>query len=164
MQKIGLVNEEYAPFIIALDKNTGKDVWKVDRDEETSWSTPFVVEVNGEAQVITNATNHIRSYDFSTGDLLWEGTGMTRNVIPMPVSKENILYITSGFRGSALFAIDLTKAKGDITGTEAIVWQYNQDTPYTPSPLLVNNMLYFLKLNNGRLTCLNATNGDELWE
>jgi len=147
-------------FIIALDKNSGKDVWKVDRDEETSWSTPFVVEVNGKTQVVTNATNRIRSYDFSTGDLIWECTGMTRNVIPMPVSKGNMLYITSGFRGSALFAIDLTKAKGDITGTEAIVWQYNQNTPYTPSPLLVNELLYFLKVNSGILTCLNAKNGE----
>ena len=147
-------------FIIALDKNTGEDFWKVDRDEETSWSTPFVVEVNGKPQVVTNATNRMRSYDFSTGKLIWEGTGMTRNVIPMPVSKGNMLYITSGFRGSALFAIDLTKAKGNINNSDAIIWQYNQDTPYTPSPLLVDDVLYFLKVNLGTLSSLNAKNGD----
>lgn len=146
-------------FLFALDVNTGKDVWKVVRDEETSWSTPFIVKVKEKPQVITNATNRIRSYDFSTGDLIWECSGMTRNVIPMPVVSDNLIFIMSGFRGSALLAIDLTKAKGDITGTDAIVWQYNKDTSYTPSPLLLDNYLYFLRVNSGALTCLDAKTG-----
>ena len=146
-------------FIIAFDKKTGKDIWKMDRDEGTSWATPFIVEHNGAVQIITSATNKIRSYDPSTGKLIWECSGMTGNVIPTPVFANGILYVMSGFRGTALLAIDLAKAKGDITVTDAVIWQYNQDTPYTPSPGLYNNLLYMLRGNNGDLTCLDATNG-----
>ena len=146
-------------FIVALDKNTGKDIWKVDREEGTSWATPLIVEVNGKVQVITSATKLIRSYDFETGELIWQCSGMTANVIPCPVTANGILYAMSGFRGNALRAIDLAKAKGDITGTAAIVWEYNQDTPYTPSPMIANNKLYFLKANTGSLSCLDAKDG-----
>jgi len=146
-------------FITALDKSTGKDIWKVDREEGTSWATPIIVEVNGKVQIITSATKFIRSYDFETGELIWQCSGMTDNVIPCPVYSNGIVYAMSGFRGNALRAIDLSKAKGNITGTEAIVWQYNQDTPYTPSPLLASDKLYFLKANNGSLSCLDAKDG-----
>ena len=67
----------------------------------------------------------------------------------------------SGFRGNALQAINLLKAKGNIAGSDAILWDYNQNTPYTPSALLINDRLYFLRANNGQLTCLNALNGSE---
>ncbi|MBI5607126.1 MAG: hypothetical protein HY879_27660, partial [Deltaproteobacteria bacterium] len=56
-------------------------------------------------------------------------------------------------------AVDLAKASGDITGTPAILWEYNQDTPYTPSAVLMNGYLYFLKGNNGIMTCLDAKTG-----
>jgi outer membrane protein assembly factor BamB len=146
-------------FLYAIDKNTGKDLWKIERDEATSWASPFVIEVNGKIQVITSATTNIRSNDFKTGDLLWTSTGLTKNVIPVPVYENGILFVMSGFRGTALQAIDLSKAKGDITGTDAIVWQYDQDTPYTPNPVLMDGKLYFLRVNNGYITCLNARDG-----
>jgi len=155
-----LWDHEGDSFIIALDKNTEKEVWKVDRDERTSWSTPFIIEVDGKPQVITSATHRIRSYDFATGKLIWECGGMTANCIPMPVSANNVVYIMSGFRGSALLAIDLSKAKGDMTDSDAIVWKVNKDTPYTPSPLLMDNLLYFLRGNNGVLSCLDASDGN----
>ena len=156
---IVLWDHEEDSFIIALDKNTGKDVWRVDREERSSWSTPFIVKVDGKPQVITNATNRIRSYDFATGNLIWECSGMTANCIPMPVTANDIVYLMSGFRGNALLAINLLKAKGDITNSEAIVWKSNKDTPYTPSPLLLDNNLYFLRVNNGILSCLEAGDG-----
>ena len=146
-------------FIIALDKNTGKDVWKVDRHEATTWTTPFIVEVEEKPQVIASGTNRIRSYDPATGKLIWECGGMTANCIPMPVTANDILYVMSGFRGSALLAINLLKAKGDITDSGAIVWKYDKDTPYTPCPLLLDHNLYFLRVNNGILSCLDARNG-----
>jgi len=150
-------------YLFALDKNTGKEVWTDKRDEITSWATPLVIEVNGKAQVITSATNKVRSYDAETGTIVWECTGMTRNVIPCPVYANGILYLMSGFRGTALKAVDLAKAKGDITGTPAVLWEYNQDTPYTPSPLLMDGKLYFLKGNNGIMTCLEAKTGKVLY-
>jgi len=152
-------DSEDESFIVAIDKKTGEDVWKVKRDEKTSWATPLVVEVNGKPQVIASATTQVRSYDYNNGEVIWYCTGMTRNVIPNPVYADGILYVMSGFRGNALQAIDLAKAKGDITGTETILWTYNQDTPYTPCPLLMGGKLYFLRANNGELTCLDAKTG-----
>lgn len=154
-----LWDHEGASFIAALDKKTGKDVWKVERQEKTSWASPLIVEVNGKAQVITAATSKVRSYDFETGELIWECTGLTRNVIPNPVYADGTLFVMSGYRGNALLAIDLAKAKGDITTTDAIIWKYLQDTPYTPSPVLMDGKLYFLKANNGTITCLDAKDG-----
>ena len=153
-------DHEGQSFITALDKKTGKEIWKVERDEITSWATPIVVEHDGKAQVITNATNRIRSYDIATGKLIWECGGATLNTIPSPVSADGIVYVTSGFRGSSMQAIRLADAKGDISGTDAIVWQYNRDTPYTPSPLLYDDTIYILKLNSGILTCFNAKTGE----
>ncbi len=119
----------------------------------------MVVEVNGKPQVITGATKLIRSYDLETGKLIWQSKGLFANVIPMPVVKENMVYLMSGHRGSALLAIRLSEAKGDISDSETIAWRYDKDTPYTPSPLLMENNLYFLKSNNGILTCLDANDG-----
>ena len=145
--------------MFALNKKDGTDAWKVDREETTSWATPLVVEVNGTVEVITSATNKVRSYDSETGQIIWECTGMTKNVIPNPMFADGILYLMSGFRGNAIKAIDLAKAKGDITSTSAILWEYNQDASYTPSPVLMDGKLYFLKGNSGVITCLNAKDG-----
>jgi outer membrane protein assembly factor BamB len=65
----------------------------------------------------------------------------------------------SGFRGNALLAIRLAEAKGDITGSGAIVWKHDKDTPYTPSALLMGDYLYFLRGNNGILSCFDAKTG-----
>jgi outer membrane protein assembly factor BamB len=146
-------------YLYAIDKKTGKDIWKLKRDERTSWSSPFVVEANGKTQVITSATTNIRSNDFETGELLWTSTGLTRNVIPNPIFENGILYVTSGFRGAAMQAIDLSKARGDISTTDAIIWKYDVETPYTPQPVLMNGKLYFLRVNNGYISCLNAKDG-----
>jgi outer membrane protein assembly factor BamB len=156
-------DSEDESFMVALDKKTGNEAWRVKRDEKSSWATPLVVEVNGKPQVITSATTQVRSYDYNTGEVIWSCSGMTRNVIPNPVYADGILYVMSGFRGNALFAIDIAKAKGDITGSSVVLWTYNQDTPYTPSPLLMNGKLYFLRANNGELTCLDAKTGKVLY-
>lgn len=154
-----LRDHEGQSYLYAIDKKTGKDHWKLERDERTSWSSPFVVNVNDKIQVITSATNNIRSNDFETGELLWTSTGLTRNVIPVPVYEDGLLILMSGFRGTALQAIDLNLAKDDISGTDAIVWTYDQDTPYTPNPILMNGKIYFLRANNGYISCLDAIDG-----
>ncbi len=154
-----LWDEEGDSFLYVLDKKTGKDILKSARDEATSWSSPIVVKVNGREQVITSATSKMRSYDLNTGEIIWYGTGMTANVIPNPIVNNNMLYLMSGFRGNALKAIDLNKAKGNIDGSGAVIWEYNQNTPYTPSALLANGKLYFLRSNNGNLTCLDIADG-----
>ncbi len=148
-------------FVVALDKTSGDEIWRAERDEVTSWATPLVVEHDGKTQVVTNATNRVRSYDLNTGKLLWESSGMTRNVIPAPVEANGIVYVMSGFRGNALQAIRLFEARGDITGSEAILWEMDRDTPYTASPLLYQSTLYFLKVNSNILTVVDARSGEQ---
>jgi outer membrane protein assembly factor BamB len=146
-------------FIAALDKMTGKEVWRSERDEIDSWGTPLVVEHGGRAQVITTAMNKVRSYDLETGKLIWEGPGLTMNPIPSPVYEDGLLFATSGFRGNKLHAIRIADARGDITGTGAIVWSLSQDTPYVPSPLLYDGTIYLLKSNSGILSAFDAKTG-----
>ena len=87
--------------------------------------------------------------------------GLTANVIPSPVFENGLLYVMSGFRGNALKAIRLEGSKDDITGSDANLWSYDgRNTPYTPSPLLYQGKLYFLKSNDGILSCFNAETGN----
>ncbi len=150
-------------FIAALDKNTGSELWRRPRDEPESWSTPLVVEFDGRAQVITAGENRTYSYDLATGDLVWEGPGLTVNPIPSPVEADGIVYLISGYRGAALRAVRLADAQGDIGDSPAILWEYNQDTPYVPSPLLYDGILYFLKSNSPILTAFDVVNGQAFY-
>lgn len=159
-----LWDHEGDSYLYALDKKTGNIDWKAERDVNTSWSTPLVVEVNGKFQVITAATDNATAYDYHTGKIIWTTTGLTRNVIPNPVYADGILYIMSGFRGSNLQAIDLKKAEGNIAGTDAILWTYDKNTPYTPQPVLMDGKLYFMRVNNGFLTCIDAKSGEPFYE
>ncbi len=152
-------DHEGPSFIVALDKNTGEELWRDDRDEPTSWATPLVVEHSGRHQVVTAATNRVRSYDLETGDLIWEGDGLTPNAIPSPVTSNGVVYLMSGYRGNALQAISLERAQGDIQRGDAVLWEHHRDTPYVPSPLLYGDTLYFLKSNNGILSAFDVTNG-----
>ena len=152
-------DHERGSFITALDKRTGDVLWKTDRDERTTWSSPVIVEHDGKAQVVTTGTKRIRSYDLETGEIVWDGDGLTPNSIPSPVAANGYVYLMSGFRGNAFRGVHLAEATGDITGSDAVVWEYNQDTPYVPSPLLYKGIIYFLKSNNGILTAFNVETG-----
>jgi outer membrane protein assembly factor BamB len=146
-------------FIAALDTKTGKELWKVDREEIDSWATPLVVDTPSGAQVVTGAMRKVRSYDAATGKLVWETGGLTMNPIPSPVAADGLVILMSGFRGNSLKAIKIADAKGDITGTPAIAWTLDRDTPYVPSPLLYDGILYFLKSNNALLSAVDARTG-----
>lgn len=156
-------DHEGQSFITALDKRTGEERWRTDRDEMTSWSTPLVVEAPGGSQVVTSATDGVRSYDVATGRLVWEGQGVTMNAIPTPVAADGRVYLMSGYRGSRLYAVDLSAARGDITGTDAVVWTLDRDTPYVPSPVLYDGTLYFTKSNSGVLSAYDAETGRHLF-
>ncbi len=152
-------DHEGPDFVVALDKKTGKELWRTERNEPTSWATPIVVTHHGKEQVIINATKRVSSYELATGKLLWEAAGMTENVIPSPVHADGTVYLTSGFRGNALLAVRLDEAQGDITGKPAIAWSYDRDTPYVPSPLIYRGGLYFLKTNSAVLTRIDVATG-----
>jgi outer membrane protein assembly factor BamB len=156
-------DHEGQSFVVALEKATGKELWRREREEVSSWGTPLVVEVSGRAQVITTGTNKVRSYDLESGEVIWEGPGLTLNAIPSPLESEGVVYVTSGFRGSAAYAVRLADARGDIESSSAILWRRDRDTPYVPSPLLYDGVFYLVKSNSGILTALDAKTGEALY-
>ena len=154
-----LWDTEAGSWIAALDAKTGNQVWKQDRDEPTTWSTPLVVEHDGKKQVVVNATKAVRSYDVATGELLWHCAGQTVNAIPSPVTDGEMLYVMSGFRGNAAFGIQLG-GTGDLAASPFVKWKLDRGTPYVPSPLLYENTLYFLQGNEGIFSAVNAKTGE----
>jgi outer membrane protein assembly factor BamB len=151
-------DHEGQSFVAAQDAATGEVVWRKDRDESSTWATPLIVEREGKTQVITNASNKVRSYDLDSGELLWECGGQVANVSPCPVANDKLVYCMSGYRGSALFALPFDQ-RGDLTGSDKIAWKHDRGTPYVPSPLLYDNRLYFTQSNEGILSCLDAATG-----
>ena len=146
-------------FVAAFDKRTGKQRWKVDRTEETSWSSPIIVENEGQPMLIVAGTNRIRAYEPATGQVIWECGGLSSNIVATPIAAEGMLYAGSSYEKQALLAIRLDRAKGDITGTDRIAWTRSRGTPYVPSPLLYGDSLYFLSNFQGILTRVEAATG-----
>jgi outer membrane protein assembly factor BamB len=151
-------DHERGSYMLALDARDGKQLWRVERDEGSSWSQPYVTTVNGKKQVIVAATTKIRAYEPETGKVIWECAGLGANVIPAPVRIDDIVIVMSGYRDPNLLAIRLGRT-GDLTGTDAIVYSNNRGNSYTPSPVLADGKLYFVS-DNGLLTCLNARTGE----
>jgi outer membrane protein assembly factor BamB len=156
-------DHEDQSFIVALDKTNGSEVWRKERDEVSSWSTPLIVEHAGRRQAIIAASKRTRSYDVETGEVIWEAGGLTGNVIPMPVSGHGMAYVMSGFRGFSIQAIKLS-SRGDVTDTDNIVWSVRRSAPYVPSPVLSGDRLYMSKSNDAYLSCLNALTGEVIYQ
>jgi outer membrane protein assembly factor BamB len=146
-------------FIAAFDKRDGRELWRADREEIDTWATPLVLEVNGRPQAIVPAMRRIRGYDLETGAVVWDGDGLTMNSIPSPVYDEELVYLMSGFQGNDLRAVRIAEARGNIDGTSAVAWSFDRDTPYVPSPILSDGILYFLKTNSGILSAFDAKSG-----
>jgi outer membrane protein assembly factor BamB len=147
-------------FLHAFDKHTGRQLWKVARDEKTSWSTPLVVEPEGKPQIIVSATKRVRGYDLATGAQLWECAGLTDNVVSSPVYTRGVVIAGNSYYQQAMLAIRLDGAKGDITGTDRVAWKLNRMTPYVSSPLLYDDTLYFLRHNQNILSRLEPATGE----
>ena len=145
--------------VIAVDARTGEELWRVPRDEIDTWATPLILDVNDRPQVIVPAMERVRSYDLASGSVIWESGGLTMNAIPSPVYENGLVFLMSGFRGNDLKAIRVADAHGNIDGTDAIVWTLDRDTPYVPSPVLIDGILYFLKGNSGILSAFDAQTG-----
>ena len=151
-------DHEAESFVVALDKRNGKELWRVARDERSSWSTPLAIEHNGRTEIVVSATNRVRSYDPETGKVLWESAGLGANAIPVPVHHNGIVYVMSGYRDPKMMAIKLGR-QGDLTGSDAIVWSHTRGVPYTASPVLSDNKLYVVT-DNGMVSAFNAVTGE----
>jgi outer membrane protein assembly factor BamB len=144
-------------LLVALDKNTGQELWRAPRPPGTAWSTPLILPVDGKKQVIVTATKFVAGYDLATGKLIWQATGLGRNAIPQPVAADGTVYVMTGYQQPNLLAIRLGK-EGNLTGTDAILWQNQRGNSYTPSPVLHEGKLYMLT-DSGTLSCLDAKTG-----
>ncbi len=149
-------------FIAAVDKTTGKDVWRVARDERSNWAAPLVVDVKGTKQVIVAATKAIRAYDLRDGRLIWQCSGLGANTIPHPARLGDLLFVMSGYQNPKLMAIRLGR-EGDLTGTDAIVWTETRGTSYVPSPVVADGRLYVLT-DTGMLSCLDTQTGRPFYQ
>ena len=152
-------DHEGASTLYAFEKRTGKERWKVARDEKTSWSTPLIVDHAGRQQVIVSATKRVRSYDLASGALLWECGGLAGNVVSSPVAGRGMVIAGNSYEWQAMLAIRLAGAKGDITDTPNLVWKLNRLTPYVSSPLLFDDTLYFLRHNQNILSRVDPESG-----
>jgi len=148
-------------FVAAFDRKTGAERWRVARDEKTSWASPIAVTREGRTQVVVSGTNRIRAYALESGAVLWQCGGLSSNVVCSPVSADGLLFAGSSYESQALLAIDLARARGEITGTEAVLWTRRRATPYVPSLLLVEDTLYFLHHYQGFLARVAARTGIE---
>jgi outer membrane protein assembly factor BamB len=149
-------------FILALDKKTGKEVWKTPRKVQASWATPLVVRTPQRNELITSGNELIISYDPKTGKELWRTKGHESNAIATPVAGGGMVFVYAGFPVKKTFAIKLG-GSGDLTGSKDIIWQYDKGTAYVPSSILYGDYLYLMS-DRGILTCLEAKSGKIVYE
>jgi len=114
------------------------------RPEVTSWATPIVVKVDGKPRVIASGTRRVRGYGLADGKVIWQCAGLSTNIVASPVSSGGIVYAGSSYVKQGMLAIRLTGAKGDITGSDHVIWSRRRNTPHVPSPLLYGQSLHFL--------------------
>jgi len=162
-------NEENS-FLLALDKRTGKEIWRVPRDEKSNWSTPFVWQNDKRAEIVTPGSGKVRSYDLD-GKLLWWLTGMSHITIGTPYAGHGMLYVSSGFvadKARPVYAIR-PGASGDIslqpaqTNNSSIAWCQPTAAPYNPTTLVYDGRLYVLH-DRGELSAYDAKTGAMLYD
>lgn len=153
-------DHEGPSFVVALDKATGGERWRKERDEPTSWATPIVAVVDGKPQAIVSGTDRIRGYDLATGAEIWSCGGLSHNVVASPVYAAGVLYAASSYEKQAFIAIRITGARGDLSESDRILWYQRRNTPYVPSPLLYDGALYSLHHYQGVLSRIVAATGE----
>lgn len=151
-------DHEGQSYLYALDKLTGKTLWKTARDEPSCWATPMVIGQGDRAQVVMNGQNNARAYDLKTGKELWRCGGQTQRPVATPVANDEMVFVGSGFRGAFLAAFD-SGGTGDVEGSSHVRWSVDRDTPDIASPLLSGGRLYYYKGKTAVLTCRDATSG-----
>ncbi len=165
-------------YLIALDKHTGKTVWKTNRPYDfykdvepvyrKAYCTPIVVRVNGKDQLISNGSQLAIAYEPETGKEIWQVFYGDDSTVSMPLSYNGLVFVNSGWmfpKGGAayarLLAVDPT-GTGDVTKTH-VPWETGTDVPQISTPVIVDSLIYMVH-ERGMLTCLNAKNGTVVWK
>jgi len=170
--KLFIVNDnDEKSYLLALDKKTGEEVFRIERDEKSNWATPYLWQNDERTELVTCGTVKNRSYDLD-GKLLWELGPMSVIAIPTPVETDGLLYICSGFVGDRenrpVYAIR-PGASGDITPKDEqgpakyIAWHYTLGGPYNPSPIAYGDHLYIL-YDRGTVTCYDSRTGKVVYD
>lgn len=147
--------------IVALDKRTGKEVWRTARTTRRSWATPLIVSAGTRVELIASGAEMVAGYDPRTGRELWRSRGTESHPIPSAVAGLGLVFFTAGSQAKRAMAVR-PGGTGDVTGS-AIVWSYRKGTAYVPSPILHGKFLY-LMTDAGLMTCLDALTGAVQYE
>jgi hypothetical protein len=169
-ERVYIVNDnEEQSFIAAYDKKTGGERWRVDRQEKSNWTTPYVWRNERRTEIVTAANGGIRSYGID-GKVLWQLTGMSTFSVPSPFAANGLLYVTSGYTANPLrpaYAIR-PGASGDVslrpnqTSNDYIAWSHPTLGPFHPSALVYGGCYYTLH-DRGFLTCNDPETGKEIY-
>ena len=157
-------------FIAAYDLKSGKRVWRVERGEITSWSTPTIYEGKDRTELISNGGRYIRGYDPLTGRELWRFfDGNTEVKMQAPLIAHDLIFITGGYPpGRAMYAFR-PGAKGDVSlkdgqeVNEFIAWRASKGSPYTPTPIVYGDYFYVCA-DNGVLSAYSAKTGERIYQ
>lgn len=161
-------DQQKGSFVAALERKTGKTVWKTERDELPSWGTPTIVTSKARDELVTNSSNFIRGYDPLTGKELWRLGGSSKITAPTPIDAGGLIVVASGRRPEApIFAVH-TGASGNITlaadqtRNSAVAWSKTQRGSYMPTPLYYRGILYVLG-NAGIFDAYDFQTGREIY-
>ena len=149
-------------YVTALDKLTGKEVWKTTRDGAMAFSTPLLIEVDGQPQVVSTGGEWAMGYEPRTGKELWRfryPKGYSN--VPRPVQGQGLVFLCSGYDDPGLYAVK-ANGSGDVTESH-LVWKLERGAPLNPSPLLIGEELYVVS-DDGIASCLNAKTGKLHWK
>lgn len=154
------------PYVVALDAAGGQERWRFQRSSDSTnkfaFSTPAVITVNGQKQLITPGCGVVNSLDPASGREIWRATyGNGYSVIPKPIFGHGLVYLATGYNTPVVMAIR-PDGTGDVTETH-VAWTMKKAAPHTPSLLLVGDALYLVS-DKGIATCLDAKTGDERWQ
>lgn len=150
-----------ASYLLALDKRTGRELWKVNRGPDLkSYSTPLVIEPPQGPEVIVNSSENLEAFDPLTGKSLWRFVEPARFAVPMPVYHDGVLYISRGYRSGPYMALRAGQ-RGELT-KDKLLWHVETGAPYTSS-LVYSNGLLFMATEMGIVTCIDAKTGERVW-
>ncbi len=156
-------------YVVALNKLTGKTVWKTDRptdfgttdgDVKKAFATPIVITVNGREQLISPASKGMFGYDVKTGEEIWRVTYDPFSTPARPLYHDGVLIFSAGFSKGVMMAVK-ADGQGDVTKSH-IVWSVDKAMPSKPSPLLVDGLVYAVQ-DQGVATCLDEKTGEVVW-
>jgi outer membrane protein assembly factor BamB len=151
-----------AAYLLALDKRTGEERWKLDRGRGvTSFSTPLVVRRTEGDELIVNSSERVDAYNPTNGELLWHAGEPQRYAIPAPAYENDVLYMSRGYRSGPYMALRVG-GRGDVSKTH-IMWRVATGAPYVSS-LVFHDGLVYMANGNGIVTCIDGETGDRVWQ